>query len=116
MVSLRPDRPENSSKKVGRVAPRLFVLDVWWYFCYFIGRSSILCLFGNCSGWPGDLVPGPWGSIPGPGREVRLGSGGPKTFYKNIYFYSHPDVRHVFGWVLGPVEAVFMPRIDELPK
>ncbi len=45
----------------------------WTSGVVFGGRS------GHCSGWPGDLVPGPWRSIPGPGRVVRRGPGGPRT-------------------------------------
>ncbi len=55
-------------------------------FCLLIGRSSILCRSGTCSGWPGDLVPGPWGSIPGPGRGLRRGSGGPPNLIQ-IYIF-----------------------------
>ncbi len=44
------------------------VLDVWGCFCVFIVRSSILCGSGNCSGLPGDLVPGPMGVDSGPGE------------------------------------------------
>ncbi len=48
-------------------------LDVWGCFCVFIGRSLILCRSGKCLGWPGDLAPGPQGSIPGPGRGCSEG-------------------------------------------
>ncbi len=49
------------------------------FLCICIGRSSILCRSGNCSGWPGEFVPGPWRSIPGPVRGDRRGSGGPEN-------------------------------------
>ncbi len=37
--------------------------------------SSISCRSGNCSGWPGDLVPDPLGSILGPGRGLLVPMG-----------------------------------------
>ncbi len=58
-------------------------LDVWGNFRIFIRRYSILSRCGNCSGWPGDLVPGPWGSIPGRGGGSE-GSGGAPNL-KQIY-------------------------------
>jgi hypothetical protein len=51
-------------------------------FVNFIDRSSISCRSGNCLGLPGNLVPGPWGSIPGPRRGVRRGVGGPPNLIK----------------------------------
>ncbi len=44
------------------------------YIC--ISVFSILCRSGNCSGWPGDLVPGPWGSQ---GAGFGGDPGGPKN-------------------------------------
>ena len=42
----------------------------------------------NCPGWPGDLVPGTWGSISGSGRWGRRGSGGAPERYEHMYVYS----------------------------
>ncbi len=53
--------------------PSNYALDVWVCFWICIGRSSMLCRYGNCSGWLG----GPGGPIPGQGRGVRRGPGGP---------------------------------------
>ncbi len=44
------------------------VFDVSIYFCLY---WSPLDFCRANSGWPGDLAPGPWGSIPGPGRALQ---------------------------------------------
>jgi hypothetical protein len=56
-----PDALFPARKHYSCWAPAVFVM-------FLFGRSSRLCRSGICSGWPGDLLPGPWGSIPGPGR------------------------------------------------
>ncbi len=63
-------------------------------FLYLYWSFFDLCRIGNGSGLPGDPVPGLWGSIPGPGRGVRKGSGGPPTPINKYVLYSSPDVRH----------------------
>ena len=45
-----------------------------------IRRSSIWCRSGDCSGWPGVLVPGPWGSIRARGGGSE-GVRGRRTLY-----------------------------------
>jgi hypothetical protein len=47
--------------------------------CWGLFSSAELSRLGDCLGWPGDPVPGPSGSTPGPGRWVRRGYGGPRT-------------------------------------
>ncbi len=56
------------------------------------------CRPRNCSGWPGDLVPGPWESIAGPGRGVRRRSGGSPNPV-SPYVLSRPDVGRVHGCI-----------------
>ncbi len=70
------------------------VFDVSFICWSKFGRS------GYCPGLPGDLVSGPWGSIPGPGRGGSEGSGGAGP-HKNVYFYSRPDGRHHTGISVG---------------
>ncbi len=56
-------------------------------FCIFIGRYSILCRSGNVrDGRETSFLPGLWGSIPGPGRGVRRGSGRPPNLINKFVF------------------------------
>ncbi len=82
----RPQQDKNVDEHLRppKVSPvgAVFVLDVSGCFRILIGRSLILCRSGTCSGLPGDLVHGPWGSIPGPGRGFRGIRGPPQALHK----------------------------------
>ena len=79
-----PARPQkHTPTKTGQSAFRY--LDLYWSF-------FDVCRSGNCSGWPGELIPGLWESIPGPGREFGGGPGGPPELYRKTYRYCRPNV------------------------